>query len=138
MKQGRKPTPRNLRLVKGNERKDRENPDEPEVEVSLPDPPDHLTPDEAAVFTDIAGKLQRMKVMSDFDADALAIYAVNHVRWKEANAKVRDLGFMVKSPKGFPLKNPYLSVAKDAEKVCMSLLAEFGMTPSSRTRVRAT
>jgi len=132
---GPKPTPRNLRLVRGTDRADRMNPDEPVVAVSIPDAPDYLEPDEQTIFLDTAGKLARMRVMTEYDVDALAIYSVNFVRWKEATARLHDMGLMVRSPNNFPMQNPYLSVANSAQKECLRILTEFGLTPSSRTRV---
>ena len=135
MTRGPKPTPRNLRLVRGTDRADRMNPDEPVVAVSIPDAPDYLEPDEQTIFLDTAGKLARMRVMTEYDVDALAIYSVNFVRWKEATARLHDMGLMVRSPNNFPMQNPYLSVANSAQKECLRILTEFGLTPSSRTRV---
>jgi len=111
------------------------NPDEPVVAVSIPDAPDYLEPDEQTIFLDTAGKLARMRVMTEYDVDALAIYSVNFVRWKEATARLHDMGLMVRSPNNFPMQNPYLSVANSAQKECLRILTEFGLTPSSRTRV---
>lgn len=133
---GPKPTPRNLRIVRGDP-PGKLNPDEPQVEVAIPDPPEHLEGRERDVFTEMAGKLARMRIMSNVDADALAIYAVNYVRWQEATATVRETGLLMRSPQGFPLQNPALAVANKAQDVCLKILAEFGMTPSSRTRVKS-
>jgi len=132
---GPKPTPRNLRLVRGTDRPDRMNENEPIAAVTTPDAPDYLSPEEALIFTDTAAKLARMRVMTEYDVDALAMYSVNFVRWKEATARLRDMGLMVRSPNDFPMQNPYLSVANGAQKECLRILVEFGLTPSSRTRV---
>ena len=45
---------------------------------------------------------------------------------------------MVKSPNGFPIQSPYLAVANKAMEQMRAMLTEFGMSPSSRTRVRGT
>jgi P27 family predicted phage terminase small subunit len=113
------------------------NDDEPIVPVSVPDVPDYLDGEEADVFVEVGSKLARMRVMSDADVDALSIYAVNFVRWRDATAKVREMGLVVRSPKNYPIQNPWLAIANRAQKDCMSILAEFGLTPSSRTRVHA-
>jgi P27 family predicted phage terminase small subunit len=134
---GPKPTPRNLRLVKGTDRPDRMNDDEPIVEVAAPEPPDHLNDEEADKFREMAHKLARMRVMSDADVDALAMFVVSWCRMVEADRRVHELGMVTKSPNGFPMQNPYLAIANRARKDCQSILAEFGMTPSSRTRVHA-
>lgn len=134
---GPKPTPRNLRIVKGSDRPSRMNDDEPIVKISIPEPPPHLSDTESDKFREMAAKLARMKVMSDVDVDALAIYAVNWVRLLDANDKIKELGLVVMSPKKFPMKNPYVTIARESERICTGILTEFGMTPSSRTRVKA-
>jgi P27 family predicted phage terminase small subunit len=52
--------------------------------------------------------------------------------------QVKKSGILVKSPNGFPVLNPYLIAANQAIKKVRSLLAEFGMTPASRSRIQAT
>jgi P27 family predicted phage terminase small subunit len=48
--------------------------------------------------------------------DALACYCSAWSRWTAAEAEVAKLGTVVKSPAGFPVPNPYLTVAKDAQR----------------------
>ena len=44
-------------------------------------------------------------------------------------------GLFVKTPNGFPVQSPWLSTSNKAMELCCKFLAEFGMTPSARTRV---
>jgi P27 family predicted phage terminase small subunit len=135
---GTKPTPRNLRVVRGIERPDRQNDDEPVLPISIPNPPEHLNDAEQNVFREMARKLARMRVMSEADIDALSIYAVNFREMVEANDRIRDMGLVVRAPKtNVPMHNPFLSIRNNAQKTCLAILTEFGMTPSSRTRVKA-
>ena len=54
-----------------------------------------------------------------------------------AVALVRRLGTIVKSPlKNFPMKSPYLTVADQALEMMRKFMVEFGLTPSSRSRIR--
>jgi P27 family predicted phage terminase small subunit len=137
-KPGTKPTPRNLRIVRGMDRPDRQNDDEPVLPISIPHPPEYLTDSQQNIFTDMARKLARMRVMSDADIDALAIYAVNFIEMVDANERIREMGLVVRAPKtNVPMHNPFLSIRNNAQKTCLTILTEFGMTPSSRTRVKA-
>jgi P27 family predicted phage terminase small subunit len=62
---------------------------------------------------------------------------VAYGRWVEAERQVRKYGSIVKSPvKGFPMKSPYLSVADQAMEAMRKFMVEFGLTPSSRSRIR--
>ena len=45
-------------------------------------------------------------------------------------------GTMVKSPNGYPMQSPYVAVANKQVEIMVRIAAEFGMTPSSRTRIR--
>ena len=43
---------------------------------------------------------------------------------------------MVKSPNGFPMQSPYVALANRQVDLMVRIAAEFGMTPSSRSRIR--
>ena len=58
-------------------------------------------------------------------------------RWVHAEKQVQKHGAVVLSPnKQFPMKSPYLSVADQAMEQMRKLMVEFGLTPSSRSRIR--
>ena len=44
-------------------------------------------------------------------------------------------GAMVKSPTGFPIQSPYVSIANRQAELMMRIAAEFGFTPASRSRI---
>jgi P27 family predicted phage terminase small subunit len=81
--------------------------------------------------------LQQMGILSTADRTALAAYCAAYSRWVAAELAVKKFGTIVKSPeKGFPMKSPYLCVAETALEQMRRLLVEFGLTPSSRSRIR--
>ena len=45
-------------------------------------------------------------------------------------------GTMIKSPNGYPMPSPYVAVANKQVDFMVRIASEFGMTPSSRTRIR--
>jgi P27 family predicted phage terminase small subunit len=54
-----------------------------------------------------------------------------------AEEQVAKFGTIVKSPeKGFPMKSPYLTIADQALETMRKFMVEFGLTPSSRSRIR--
>lgn len=78
-----------------------------------------------------------MGLLSTADRAALAAYCVTYSRWVEAELMVKKFGMIVKSPKAnFPMKSPYLCIAEGAMEQMRKLLVEFGLTPSSRSRIR--
>ena len=78
----------------------------------LPRAPQHL---------DAEGKKKWREIISEIDGtddqgtlDTLSLYCVAWARWKAAEAKVAELGTVIKSPSGFPIQNPYLSISNKA------------------------
>ena len=133
---GRKPLPTQLKLVKGTARPHRMNPAEPQPVVATPAPPEHLDEAAAGKFTELAELLARHGVMTELDAGALARYAVIWRRWLEAEAEVKRRGPVVKTAGGNIIQNPFLSVANKCLAQMGQIESEFGLTPSSRTRIR--
>ena len=68
-------------------------------------------------------------------AAAFAAYCTAYGRWVEAEQALQTHGVLMKSPSGFPMQSPYLTVANRAMEQMRSLLSEFGMSPASRSRV---
>ena len=83
------------------------------------------------------GEQAAVGLLTRIDREALALCCQAWARWVEAEAGIAKHGLMVKSPNGFPMQSPYLAIANKAMEQVRSFLAEFGMSPSSRTRVRA-
>jgi P27 family predicted phage terminase small subunit len=57
--------------------------------------------------------------------------------WAEAMEQIQKYGTMVKSPSGFPIQSPYLSIANRQAEIMMRIASEFGFTPASRSRLSA-
>lgn len=85
----------------------------------------------------MAKDLAQLGLLSRIDRGALALYCQAWGRWVEAEEALKKHGVMVKSPNGFPMQSPYLAVANKAMEQMRAMLTEFGMSPSSRTRVHA-
>jgi P27 family predicted phage terminase small subunit len=75
--------------------------------------------------------------MTEIDEMAFAMLCHSWAEYLEASEKLRETGMLVKSPNGFPMMNPYLVIANTAVKKVRALLTEFGMSPSSRSRIAA-
>ena len=133
---GRKPLPTHLKLVKGTARPHRLNKAEPKPTVAVPEPPGHLDERARAKFTDMAAMLARHGVMTELDAGALSRYAVVWWRWVDAEAEIKRRGPVVKTEGGNIIQNPFLAVANKCLLQMAQLESEFGLTPSSRSRIR--
>ena len=137
MTAGRKPKPTQLKVVQGTFRKDRANSSEPKPDNQLPPCPDFLEGRSRKEYFRIGRKLERIGVLTEIDDLALAGLCQSWAEYLEATEQVRKTGMLVKSPSGYPMLNPYVTLSNQALKHVKSFLTEFGMTPSSRTRVMA-
>jgi P27 family predicted phage terminase small subunit len=62
-------------------------------------------------------------------------YCGAYALWAEATEAIQKYGVMIKSPQGFPIQSPYLSIANRQAEIMMRIASEFGFTPASRSRI---
>ena len=134
---GRKPKPTVIRALEGNPGKRRLNDREPTPPAGIPDCPEYLDDEAKGEWFHTAKVLADMGLLSRADRTALAAYCTTYSRWRHAEEQVKKFGAIVKSPdKGFPMKSPYLCIADQAIESMRKFMVEFGLTPSSRSRIR--
>lgn len=133
---GRKPKPTEIKKLAGNPGKRALNDAEPRPRVVYPRPPAHLSDEEKSKWKLLVKELYPLGLVTTIDQDSLAFYCVLYVRWIKAEKMVRDKGEIIKTVSGNIIQNPYLSIANRALEQLNKLSAEFGMTPSSRSRVK--
>jgi P27 family predicted phage terminase small subunit len=126
-----------MKVVQGTFRKDRANPGEAKPKTQLPPCPDYLKGTARQGYFRIGRKLERIGVLTEVDDLALIGLCQSWAEYLEATEQVRKTGMLVKAPSGYPILNPYIVLANQALKRVKSFLTEFGMTPSSRTRIMA-
>ena len=132
---GRKPLPTRLKLVKGTLRRHRVRSDEPMPGSSNVAPPSYLSAAARKQWDIISPHLMAAGVLTDLDIQALALYCEAFARWSVANKQIEKYGPVVMAKSGFPAQSPYMAIANKAFEQMRTILVEFGMTPSSRTRV---
>lgn len=138
-KAGRKAKPTALKLVQGNPGNRPINKKEPEPRrIYNPDPPETLNELEAAKWREISVKLAEARVLTELDLDALEIYCREWVALHEALNDLEDRGKLLQTRSGGVMWNPNWTQYKHSQAVCRSIMAEFGMTPSTRTGIIAT
>ena len=133
---GRKPLPTHLKLVKGTARPHRLNKNEMKPPVAIPEPPAHLDERAKAKFIELAEMLARHGVMTELDTAAVARYAVVWCRWVDAEIEIKRRGPVVKTASDNIIQNPFLAVANKCLLQMAQIESEFGLTPSSRSRIR--
>lgn len=153
---GRRPKPTHLKVLQKNPGKRKLNTKEPKPRKAIPDPSDRLT-DRARDIYMLAGEhTLRMGVLTDVDGLALELLATAADEYFSAQeilkgiAETRTLEVLGESPRlkdGMVYESetqngkiirahPANGIASDAWKRAKSMLVEFGLTPSSRSRLQ--
>lgn len=97
-----------------------------------------LSPVARRHFTKTLKALEDAKITTYIDIDALSAYCEAFATYVEATAQLRREGLMAETLNGTPMKHPMTLIADKAVAVMLKYQVEFGMTPSSRTRIHAT
>lgn len=98
-----------------------------------PQPPKHLDADARAKWKELVGTLPDQEQGT---LDALAAYCAAWSRMVVAEAKVAELGAVVKSPQGFPVANPFLAVLQQERRAVRQWGETLRLTPKSRSSRR--
>ena len=132
---GRKPVPAYLREIDGNAGKRPINTRAPRPVIRAPSCPRELCPVAKREWRRSARQLLTLRLVTDLDQAILAAYCQAFALWAEAVGAIRKFGTMVKSPSGFPMQSPYVAVANKQAELMIRIAAEFGFSPSSRSRI---
>jgi P27 family predicted phage terminase small subunit len=84
----------------------------------------------------IATPLHEMGVLTIFDRAALAAYCQAWARWVEAEEKLAETPPLLKTPSGYVQQSPWLSISNRQLELMGRYLAELGLSPSARARLR--
>ena len=134
---GRIPKPTRLKALAGNPGKRPLNAGEPRPEIAIPECPAELGPVARQEWERLAGELAPLRMITALDRAALAAYCGAYAMWLEATEAIQKYGTMVKSPSGYPVQSPYVSIANRQAEIMMRIASEFGFTPASRSRISA-
>lgn len=145
MREGRKPKPTHLKLVTGNPGKRPLPKAEAKVVPALPSPPPHLSDEAKVEWGRVSEDLFKVGLLSSVDRAALAAYCQAFARWAQAERAIADMakrdaltgGLMIKTSNGNAIQNPLVGTANKAAADMVRYAAEFGMTPSARSRITA-
>ena len=137
--QGRKPLPTQVKVLRGTARPDRANKGEPLPPPGIALPPGWLKKRELKIWGELAPLLERMGVLTTADPHALAILCDAYAEYIAARNKVRRLGstYQTETATGSIAHHarPEVAMAADAWRRVKMMLAEFGLTPSGRSRI---
>lgn len=133
---GRRPKPTAVKEAQGNPGKRALPKDEPKPPVGA-EMPDWLKDKVAKKYWPLVTKhLENSKVLTQLDADALALYLDQFARYLRARDEVDGRGMIYTSHTGALQIRPEFKIMDDAHDRMLRILIEFGCTPASRSRVK--
>ena len=132
---GRKPKPTAIKELEGNPGKRALNKNEPKPEKKAPRCPTWLEPEAKKEWKRLAKQMELLGILTEMDMTAFAGYCQSYARWKEAEEFISKHGTIVKTPSGYWQQVPQVSIAQTNLKLMLRFSEEFGLTPSSRSRI---
>lgn len=134
---GRKPKPTLIKQLEGNPGKRKLNEFEPKPEKRAPKCPAWLDKEAKKEWRRTAKQLEKLGVLTEVDMAAFAGYCEAYARWKEAEEFISRHGTIIKTPSGYWQQVPQVSIAQTYLKIMIKFCEQFGLTPSSRSRIVA-
>ncbi len=81
--------------------------------------------------------MEQLGILTEVDMTAFAGYCQAYARWKEAEEFISWHGAIVKTPSGYWQQVPQVSIAQTYLRLMNRFCEQFGLTPSSRSRIAA-
>ena len=129
---GRKPKPTAVKKLEGNPGKRKLNTKEPVPAKGMPD-----CPEAKKEWERLADLMNQMGILTEVDMAAFAAYCQSYARWKEAQEHIDSEGSTFETDKGYQQQTPWVGIANTNQKLMLQAASEFGLTPSSRSRIVA-
>ncbi len=136
MTRGRKPKPTESKKLEGNPGKRKLNDKEPKPDVVIPECPPHLEGEARKEYKRITEELLKLKIITKIDRATLVSYCQAWADLLHATKMVKKEGEVLYSDKGNAYLNPWKGIQTSSMDRIARLSSEFGMTPSSRSRLK--
>jgi P27 family predicted phage terminase small subunit len=133
MGRARKPTV--IRALEGNRGHRPLPPGEP-IGKGRPRMPDYLSAEARELYADIVASLPE-DLLTRADESTLERAATAWAQFREATRQVNASGLLIKGLLGAPVKNPLLTVQKQAAQELEACSAGLGLSPAARARISA-
>ncbi|HML40362.1 MAG TPA: phage terminase small subunit P27 family [Bellilinea sp.] len=134
---GRPPKPTRIKELEGNPGHRPLNNAEPMLKPDLPSCPRHLSKEARREWRRVSKELYEAGLLTRVDRAALAAYCQAWARWVEAETELQGQSLTGTTDKGYEYPNPLLAISKAALADMRRFMSDFGMTPSSRSKVTA-
>lgn len=134
---GRKPKPTALKVLEGNPGKRELNENEPKPKPKAPSCPKWLEDEAKKEWRRMSKQLEGLGLLTEVDMTAFAGYCQAYARWKQSEEFITKHGAIVKTPSGYWQQVPQVSIAQTYLRIMNRFCEQFGLTPSSRSRLTA-
>jgi len=131
----KKPTA--LKVLEGNPGKRPLPQNEPKPKPVAPKCPSYFGPEVKKKWKQMAGRLERMGLLTEVDGPAFADYCVCLVRLDAAEKDITERGLLVPGDRGM-VKNPSCQIAREYRAAAQKWAARFGLDPASRSGMDVT
>jgi P27 family predicted phage terminase small subunit len=133
MQRGRKPKPTALKVIQGR----RVDSKEPRF-TGKAEKPDYLDCIGSRMWDVLLAELERTGMVTQVDAGALAGACANYARAVQAERTLKAKGLtMLVGESQYEQQRPEVAIAHKAWQIFRAFCSEFGLTPSSRSRLVA-
>lgn len=136
----RKPVPTTIKRLRGNPGRRRlpkpgEEPEPVQLDA-LPEAPDFLGEAGRIEWERVGPFLVQQRVMTEADVTTFAAYCAAIDLMVESKRDIQKNGHTIRGDRGGEVRNPALAAFAQSVNTLKSLAGEFGLTPSSRARMR--
>lgn len=136
MTRGRKPKPTEQKKLEGNPGKRGLNNQEPKPETKIPPCPSHLKGEARKEWDRVTKELLALNIISEIDRASLVAYCTAWGMYVKACGKLEKQSEVMISDEGGMYQNPWVAIRNKAMEQILKFSAEYGMTPSSRARLK--
>ena len=133
--------PIHMKVLKGTNRKDRQTPNEMELDTlqKIPRPPKHFKARAKKEWKVVTKALFNVGLLYKEDLPQLQAYCFNVWMLEKAEQELAEEGFLDentnKAGHNYSAKNKWISIYNEAIDKVVKLGAQFGFSPTSRTKI---
>lgn len=135
MQPGPKPKPVELKVLEGNPGKRPLPTNYPRPRPVAPRIPRGIPPAARRFWKENAPKLERLGILTEVDGPAFTLLVLHWTVAWQAGQELKNGSLLVPGMKGGLVKNPLLQILRDNSRAFRQYAAEFGLTPSARSRL---
>ena len=135
-KRGRIPAPTQIKRLNGNPGKRPLNKAEPQPRENEPFCPEFLDSEAKDEWNRLLPILRHMRVLTEADYMALANLCMAYSTLVKAQTGLTKDGLLVTTPAGYQQQSPLVKIVRSQMEMINRLCGEFGLTPSSRSRIQ--